>query len=253
MALQVGTCKLCLQNKPLISQSHIIPEFMYEFLFDKHHKMYMVDPKKYIEGDKTFQRPPSGEYEGGILCAKCDNETIGQYETYGERVLFAGVNKSVSDPICQHGRTETGIPLTRCTNVDYTKFKLFLLSILWRASISKREFFRDVALGPYEEQVRQMILGGDPKETEVFPVIMISWLFDSSMSPEFVAQPGINRATTGIRYVFPIGGTTYVFHVSPESFDKRLLPFTILPTNVITFFHMPEGKGWDMFRRYYNI
>jgi len=32
--------------------------------------------------------------------------------------------------------------------IDYAPFKLFLMSVLWRASVSTLEFFKLVSLGP---------------------------------------------------------------------------------------------------------
>lgn len=226
---------------------------MYNSLFDKHHKLHKLSPAELVKGNKKILRPSSGEYEGGLLCCECDNEVIGQYESYGKRALFARRNESPDDPVCENGVTETGIPVTRCTNIDYKKFKLFLLSILWRASISTRGFFREVHLGPYEDQIRRMILDDNPGNPDQFPVILLSWLSDKSIPPDFVAQPGKNRATKGIRYVFPVGGMTYVFHISPDSFDPMFLPFTILPNNQVTIFHIPDGMGWKLFAQYFKI
>ena len=36
--------------------------------------------------------------------------------------------------------------------VEYAPFKLFLLSILWRASVSQNEFFRPVHVGRFEKK-----------------------------------------------------------------------------------------------------
>jgi hypothetical protein len=46
--------------------------------------------------------------------------------------------------------------------LDYPIFKLFHLSILWRASVSALDDFAGVTLGPHEERLRKMILTGNP-------------------------------------------------------------------------------------------
>jgi hypothetical protein len=226
---------------------------MYKPLFDEHHKLVKVDPKEYLEGKAFVQRPSSGEYEANLLCGVCDNETLGRYESYAEKFLTSLVTRSPGDFIVETGRSETGIELTRCRNVDYAKFKLFLLSILWRASISKRDVFSDIYLGPYEEQLRKMIKDGDPGSVDCFPILIFSWHTDPSMPTGFISQPGKARAKEGTRYIFIISGMSYVFHVSPRSFDRRYLPFTLQPTNQITFFHVPPGSGQDLFRRYHDF
>ena len=52
--------------------------------------------------------------------------------------------------------------------IDYTRFKLFQLSILWRASVSTLEFFKMVSLGPREDTLRTMILSDDPGSPDTF-------------------------------------------------------------------------------------
>jgi hypothetical protein len=226
---------------------------MYADIYDEHHKLNKFAPAAYVKGNRRIERPSSGEYEADILCKDCDGEVIGSYETYGRLALYAGENEFVDGPIPEHGVTETGIPVTKITNLHYEKFKLFLLSILWRASISTRLFFRDVRLGPYESRIRQMILEGDPGRAEEFPILMMSWLADDSISHDFVGQPGINRATQGIRYVFPIAGITYIYHVSPSSMVPQLMPFTLFPSNMGTILYVPRGKGSELFQSYFSI
>jgi hypothetical protein len=45
---------------------------------------------------------------------------------------------------------------------DYATLKLFLMSLLWRVSVAKGEFFRCVKLGRHEEQLRQMLHAQNP-------------------------------------------------------------------------------------------
>ncbi len=47
--------------------------------------------------------------------------------------------------------------------LDYTKFKLFLLSILWRMGVSSLDAFVEVKRGSHhEEALRVALLNGDP-------------------------------------------------------------------------------------------
>jgi len=59
----------------------------------------------------------------------------------------------------------------RINGFDYTAFKLFHLSILWRASLSSHNFFRAVSLGRYEQKIRHMIWEGEAGPEEHFPII----------------------------------------------------------------------------------
>lgn len=53
---------------------------------------------------------------------------------------------------------------------DYKRLKNGLLSILWRMSISSREFFREVSLRPkHEEALRLALLNDTEFEEEQYP------------------------------------------------------------------------------------
>ena len=79
------------------------------------------------------------EFDKDILCHSCDNETLGKLERYASLILYDGYPKIVEYRECPDGRK-----YTYCAGIDYTQFKLFLLSVLWRASISKRPLFGEV-------------------------------------------------------------------------------------------------------------
>lgn len=136
----MSRCNLCLQEKKLIKKSHIIPDFLYKDLYDEKHFINKLNPKELKEGKKA-SRIPTGEYEGGILCKECDNEVIGQYESYSNLALFGGKLPADESPIAKNFTSKNGINFTEVKNISYTKYKLFLLSILWRSHISNRDFF----------------------------------------------------------------------------------------------------------------
>jgi hypothetical protein len=252
-SMNTGICKLCLQEKPLLRKSHIIPEFMYRDLFDEHHKMYKLAPSSYIEGDRRVMHPSSGEYDNDILCEECDNVKLGRLETYAQQAMYGGTLSEHERPIVKDFTTPEGIKFSHVTDLSYQKFKLFLLSILWRASVSGREFFKEVSLGPYEETIRKMLIEDDPRTEDVFPIIMLTWLNDKSSPKDLVGQPGKNRTERGIRYIFIIGGVIYVFYVSPGWLPDRLKPFTLLSANEASLLHVPEGKSWELWKTYFNV
>ncbi len=63
-------------------------------------------------------------------------------------------------------RTEPSInDATVLPGVDYSKFKLFLMSLVWRAGAASGDFWETVKLGPHEEKLRSRIRAGDPAST----------------------------------------------------------------------------------------
>jgi len=90
----------------------------------------------------------------------CDNTVVGKYERYFKEFWFDGpaLPKIVSkDSVLVQG-------------IDYPLFKLFHLSVLWRAHVSTLPEFSNVNLGPYVEKLRKMVLLGDPGPEEAYPI-----------------------------------------------------------------------------------
>jgi hypothetical protein len=129
------TCALCKTEKPL-SNSHVIPEFLYQELYDGLHRFHRISTTPEAKNrllQKGIREP--------LLCHDCEQQ-ISVWEGYARQVLFGGV------PI-QGNKEDKKITVE---NIDYANFKLFQLSIIWRASVSSRPEFRQVQLGPHQER-----------------------------------------------------------------------------------------------------
>lgn len=152
---------MCNEVKPLI-EAHIIPKAMF--------KSIRVAPGKplYIIQDRDGARPipsPQGEYDTGILCESCEKR-FNIYDTYGIR--FIKDLDRVGLPVIVKGR-RVGLVVP---TYDCKMLKLFFLSVLWRASISTRPFFRNINLGTYENELHDMIDQGNPGTPDQFPMIL---------------------------------------------------------------------------------
>ncbi|KAA3597170.1 MAG: hypothetical protein DWQ06_14180 [Calditrichaeota bacterium] len=95
-----------------------------------------------------------------LLCHDCEQLLANTYESYGRKVLYGGEEIEILES--PQGKFSY--------NLDYKKFKIFSLSLLWRASISTREMFDEFKLlSNAEEKLRNMILNGNAGETFNFP------------------------------------------------------------------------------------
>jgi hypothetical protein len=152
-------CALCLQDRPLI-KSHLLPEFVYDDVYGDDHTYneYSVDPNK-----RTVRRP-TGRYKK-LLCSDCDNGIIGKYDSYAAVILKKHLKNFVLLSSSRHTRLEI-------SDVDYTQFKLFQLSVLWRCAVANDKGERPIDLGADQETIRQMLLTGDPKTPTDFPCMM---------------------------------------------------------------------------------
>jgi hypothetical protein len=114
-------------------EAHIIPRgFARDMMGEQKHKLII---------SKTSVRPTQhGVYDRNLLCANCDRQ-LGDLD-----------NRALD--VCRRFPDEHQIIAGDCfimENVDGDMFATFILSVLWRASISTRPEFRTVSLGPYEE------------------------------------------------------------------------------------------------------
>jgi hypothetical protein len=106
-----------------------------------------------------------GVYDSSILCSECDQK-MAPWDAYAQEVLihrFAEASK-----IHLQGR----IVARRIENFDYRRLKLFFISLLWRSSVSRHDFYKRISLGPFEGRLKTMILTGDPGGSQDFAVIL---------------------------------------------------------------------------------
>ena len=228
----MGKCKLCGEEKELCKQSHIIPNFMYKDLFDEKNRMYAIQSEE--GGIKQKGIRQTGEFEANILCKGCDNGTLGKLERYASLILYDGYPK-----IIEHRKSPDGMTYTYCAELDYAKFKLFLLSLLWRASISSRPQFKEVHLGPHEERIRRMLFGGNPGEQLEYPCLIMTYLNREDYPSDLVTQPSQSKVDGGYIYKFLIGGMIYIFFVSKNIIQERLTDVVINPKGELKILHMP--------------
>jgi hypothetical protein len=161
----LGICKLCYQEARLI-KAHIIPESFYRDSNPPGTGPALImgtDP-----GQRT-QRSYIGVYDRTILCEPCEGK-FAPYDEYAANLL---INKR-DTAFRQY--TESEKSYFKADQYDYSKLKLFIISVLWRASVSSHRFFYRISLDPFFEQTaKDMILAGDPGGREVFSTVLARW------------------------------------------------------------------------------
>ncbi len=243
-------CKLCLQELPLLKKSHIIPNFMYESLRDENNRFFNIDIKKFHKSKPIY----TGVFDQNLLCKKCDNEVIGRYETYGQKILFGGKLYVGENVEFQNRKNQNGVVTTHVSGVDYKKFKIFLLSLLWRASISNKDFFKEVALGPHEEIIREMILSGNPGRQTDYPCLISTYLNSNNELPsDIVGQPQRIKNNDGFKYSFLIRGFVYMFFVSKHNIPDWIRENAIKENGEISIPHISKETGSKILNHYLGI
>jgi hypothetical protein len=147
-------CRLCETNKDL-RNSHILPEFLYNQLYDSKHRMAGITEK----ASRKWEFLQKGLREK-LLCEDCEQFLNTNYEQpfnkfwFGEKVL---PNHFDSNHIT-------------IKEIDYLSFKLFHISILFRASVSTLPNFSLVNLGLHEQECRKMLLSKNAGPPDKYPI-----------------------------------------------------------------------------------
>jgi len=209
-------CKLCQKGEPLI-KSHIIPEFLYSALYDEKHRFHEI----HVDSDTKNRFSQKGVREP-LLCNSCE-QYFSKFERYASLVLNSGFELTV--------KRIDGI--LHFEGVEYTQFKLFALSILWRASVSTLDFFEEVNLGLHEEILRKMLLDGESGEENDYPFLLSPILHENEIQEALIVKPTISTLDQNEAYRFVFGGITWVYIISVNQVPDVVVKASISKLGVL--------------------
>jgi hypothetical protein len=203
---KTGICALCKKPKEL-RNSHIIPEFLYKPLYNSEHKIFRLStdkrPKRSFE-QKGLREP--------LLCGDCEKQ-FSVYETYVKAAIYGGTELEFL----------TNSPNGFEFRVDYRKFKLFELSILWRVGVSSLPEFKNARLGSHEKVLRQMLLEERPGDTDEYGCILTLPVSHRNIMDEFIHSMG-NVKVKGIQCCgLILAGMCWFFLLSKNGVDEELV------------------------------
>ena len=219
---QLGVCNLC-RNEKHLCFSHIIPEFMYLPTYDESHRAVMI-PK----GKNKYEQKGLREY---LLCGDCDRTVIGKWETYSSPIV-----KAIQDlDITQNG-DQFIVP-----NIEYPDFKLFQLSLLWRASISSIKMFEKINIGKHHEEViRKMLLSKDPSKPDQYGCIMFV-MGNARQLQKTISSP-VEDSIDGFTCYRFLTGRIFWFFFLPEAYPKDVGNFFITPEGNLRLVKAPWSE-----------
>jgi hypothetical protein len=230
-------CKLCLKESKL-SDSHIIPEYFYKGIYDDKHKLTSLS----TEPKENLKRRSKGLYEK-MLCEECENMINIEYENYGINILDGALGSF------KYNLSK----FTIINNVDYAKFKLFQLSILWRASVARNSFFSLISLGPHEEKIRKMLLEKNPGEKHEYGCIMMWYLVDKKPFLGFIERPFSKTDEFGYRmHALTLGYMFWLF-IESNLAEKHRFNELFLEKNGILKIYMAEEEKINMLQNRADI
>ena len=180
-------------------------------MYDDKHRYFDIS----VNTNKKYKYQQQGVKER-LLCEDCEQH-FSKYERYASLVLNCGYELTVR----KEGR------LIHLEGIEYSRFKLFALSVLWRAGVSSIDFFKQVKLGPHEEKIRKMLLNQNPGEEFEYPFILSPIIHENEIQEALIVKPTWTRLDNHYAYRFVFGGIAWVFVVSSHKPPKEIIDASI--------------------------
>jgi hypothetical protein len=212
----IGTCKVCLiDNLPLIGESHIIPKFIYRATktFKASRIPFEIKHDRIGEPAKSanviYKR--TGAYERFIFCKECETR-LSKLETYAASIWseLSNLETKMLSP--------DGAVFQRHIRVDYSKFKLFFVSVFWRAAISPRITSLPEEEVEATELFRQMLMENNPKSEDEYPIV-VKLMEPVLKNRSFLVQPFFTFLGSAIMIANEVFIELFLTHVSPFDVD----------------------------------
>ncbi|KTC88889.1 hypothetical protein [Fluoribacter dumoffii] len=181
-------CKLCQKDTKLV-KSHIIPEAFYSYVFPENEGII-------VSKDEYSKRLPICVYDKTILCGNCE-KMFQDWDDYGNQFFHHILSKP--DSLI---KKNTKILAYVFNNIDSKKLALFIISVLWRASVSQESFFENVKLGPFGDKIKSLLLNDSVDEINNFPIIISLFNFSDNRALHPPHRTRINAVNYYYLYFF---------------------------------------------------
>ncbi len=228
-------CKLCLKNKKLI-KAHIIPKSFYKPLMEDKEIPLIVTDKVGMYRSKMR----IGVYDSELVCEECER-IFTSWDNYANEFFN---QKLLDENFIIFENKNIAYNFGKC---DYKKLKLFFLSMLWRASVSKERMFTRVKLGKYEERIKKIMLNNLEEDSDEFSLAIIK--FDN-MNVRGFLDPDRTKYEKVNHYRFYLGEYMAVIKVSSLSDPKCFQELYIKENKdvICTFRDFRKSKEYNVMK-----
>ncbi len=142
-----------------------------------------------------------------LLCADCEQK-LSRHEKYFKEAVH----------LSRHGiQIVQNDSIAVISNLDYSKVKLFLLSVIWRMSVSSLPQFERISLGEHEDIIRRIIIDESPEETDNYSIGAMIPLMNGKIEEGWLCTPFVMKHGGGPIYAMIIGGILYLVCVARGS------------------------------------
>jgi hypothetical protein len=214
MASSIDICAFC-QYQKKIRDSHIVPKFVFDHLRkdELHRRMHVISP------DSNPKKPYAQDGpKCELLCDDCERFFDESFERDFLKCWF-------SEPVHP---TPIPMDLFRVQVPDYRKFKLFHLSVIWRAyaaslkeaSQGATSIWRWVYLKDHAARIREMLMNQDAGSLDEYPIsgyYAVSPHQPSAFSPALFMPP-IAKRLFGVNCFYMIfAGMGWIYFISKHT------------------------------------
>lgn len=156
-------CQLCGKPASQFAKAHpgIGRAFFHDFRRGEPNSVFF----NVTGGGKLARRIQAGIWDGGILCLDCEAK-FSRLDAYGWQILG---KPDVSQPYFDDDFHVVGFRI----ECDTDKLRRFILSSLWRASVSKIDGFRQLYLGIHERPIIERLFDKSPLRPDEYPTSVI--------------------------------------------------------------------------------
>ena len=224
---RIDTCRLC-GNESRLCKSHILPRLA--FRLSRQESGSVVSVLLDVTNQKEIRYTGLG-WKEELLCSSCERK-LSRVEDRIAKIL--------------RGRHPVTIKAGSTINVDevgnaagggsvilqglpYREWRLFGLSMLWRAAVSQIRPFQDVDLAEHELSLREAIRKGDPVPRTFFPFFNYLVVLDNKICKGIVTGPRDTKWDGMPAYELILGGVGWIFLIGDQLWNPLIEHGTIDP------------------------
>lgn len=212
--------------------------------------VWSLDPSSNDGSKQTFKWENSLGLKEYLLCADCEEQFSG-YESYAREVLYGRTSQltkiAVGNYVAMHNPPLLGVRVVPAGAIDYKKFKLYQLSLIWRASVASGSHFRNIDLGPHEEPIRIMLTTENPGDEGEYCCAMTDIRYLGKGCEDFSTTPTLDEEAPVNQPAFKIifGGYIYVFNAGTKPPSNEVFAMAIKRSGS---WHIPVGEATSLIR-----
>ena len=179
--------------------------------------------------------PALGDYDPAILCAVCDG-VLGELDKYAIETFrrFADVPLKLGT-------------IAALDDVDGDWISRFVLAVLWRASISRRPEWRNVALGPFSDPAAAIVFGDRPlSDLPAYQLIAYRYQRDPDLDPTRLYSTPTRARMDGLNTIsIALSGFRFVAKIDRRPFAAVVAPAIINGASSLKAFVVDYRTGAD--------